>query len=86
MTTINRFEDIEAWKKARAVAQKIYMITAKDPLSKDFALSKQMRRASISIMCNIAEGFGRDGSKEFIQFLAIAKRSAAEVACQCYIA
>jgi four helix bundle protein len=83
---ITRFEEIEGWKKARELTRQIYSITATGPFSKDFALRDQIRRATISIMSNIAEGFGRDGNKEFIQFLAVAKGSSGEVRAQLYVA
>jgi four helix bundle protein len=86
MPKIERFEDIEAWKKARELTRNIYKITSQGDLAKDFALKDQLRRASISIMANIAEGFERDGNKEFRQFLATAKGSVGEVKAQLYVA
>ncbi len=86
MATIKSFEDIEAWKKARKLTNQVYAITKLDSFSKDFDLVRQIRRASGSIMHNIAEGFERDGRKEFIQFLSIAKASTGEVRSQLYIA
>ena len=75
MAKIERFEEIDAWKKARELTKNIYEITGKGNISKDFALRDQLRRASMSIMANIAEGFERGGNKEFRQFLAVAKGS-----------
>ena len=86
MPTFNRFEDIEAWRHARTLCGEIYRISGRGPFAKDFALRDQMRRSSGSIMSNIAEGFERSGSREFIQFLAIAKGSAGEVRSHLYIA
>ena len=86
MVKISRFEDIEAWKKARELTKKIYEITAQGNLARDFALKDQLRRAAISIMANIAEGFEREGNKEFKQFLAMAKGSVGEVKAQIYVA
>jgi four helix bundle protein len=86
MGTIDKFEDIEAWKKARELTRKIYTITSKGDFSKDYGLKDQIRRASVSVMSNIAEGFERDGNKEFRQFLSMAKGSAAEVRSQLYVA
>jgi len=86
MVKISRFEDIEAWKKARELTKKIYEITAQGNLARDFALKDQLRRAAISIMANIAEGFEREGNKEFKQFLAMAKGSVGEVKAQLYVA
>lgn len=83
---INRFEDIEGWKKARRLTQQIYQISAAGLFSRDYGLRDQIRRASVSIMSNIAEGFERDGNKEFAQFLSIAKGSVGEVKSQFYVA
>lgn len=71
---ITRFEDIESWKKARTLTSEIYKITATGEFVRDFGLKDQIRRASVSILSNIAEGFERGGDKEFLHFLAIAKR------------
>ena len=84
MARIERFEDIEGWKLARRVANRVYDISDVGRFSKDFALVNQIRRASISIMSNIAEGFERDGNKEFLQFLSVAKGSCGEVRAQLY--
>ena len=86
MATIQRFEDIEAWKKARELNRAVYRITRADAFARDFALRDQIRRASISVMSNIAEGFERDGNAEFRHFLYIAKGSAGEVRSQLYAA
>jgi four helix bundle protein len=86
MATIHRFEDIEAWKKARELNREVYRITRGKDFSHDYALRDQIRKASISIMSNIAEGFERDGNAEFRQFLSIAKGSAGEVRSQLYAA
>src|SRR5688572_32827978 len=86
MARIDRFEDIEGWKLARRVSNRVYDISSDGAFSKDFALVNQVRRASVSIMSNIAEGFERDGNKEFLQFLSIAKGSCGEVRSQLYIA
>lgn len=80
------FEDLEVWKTARALTNKIYGITKNDAFSKDYSLKDQIRRASVSIMSNIAEGYERGGNQELIQFLSIAKGSCGEVRCQLYIA
>ena len=86
MGTIKKFEDLKIWAHARALVQEIYSVTNKGQFSKDFGLRDQIRRASVSIMSNIAEGYERDGTAEFIQFLSIAKGSAGEVRCHLYIA
>jgi four helix bundle protein len=86
MSTIQKIEDLEIWQKARLLVRDLYRISNQNEFSKDFALRNQIRRGAISIMSNIAEGFERDGNKEFIQFLAIAKGSTGEVRSQLYIA
>ncbi|MBI4358121.1 MAG: four helix bundle protein [Candidatus Omnitrophica bacterium] len=85
MATLKRFEDIEAWKKARVLTKKVYAVSKNGSFAKDFALRDQIRTAAISIMANIAEGFERGGSKEFIQFLSMAKASSAEVRSHLYV-
>jgi four helix bundle protein len=86
MPTFTRFEDMEAWRQARVLCREIYRVSGKGSFAKDFGLRDQIRRASVSIMSNIAEGFERSGTGEFIQFLAIAKGSAGEIRSQLYIA
>jgi len=81
---IDRFEDLEIWQEARFIAQQIFELTLGDKFSKDFKLRDQIRGSSGSIMDNIAEGFGRGGNKEFIQFLSIAKGSNDETRSQVY--
>ena len=86
MAGIERFEDLIAWQKSREMAAAIYKTTGEGNFSKDFALRDQIRRAAVSVMSNIAEGFERKGSKEFHQFLVVAKASCAEVRSQLYVA
>jgi four helix bundle protein len=86
MAKIERFEDLTSWQKARELNRLIYNATKNGTFAKDFGLRDQIRRASISVMSNIAEGFERGGDKEFIQFLANAKGSCSEVRCQLYAA
>ena len=86
MSTFHRFEEIEAWKKSMKLISMLYQISNNPPFSKDYALVNQIRRSAISIASNIAEGFERDGNKEFINFLYIAKGSCGELRCQLYIA
>jgi four helix bundle protein len=86
MAKISSFEDIQAWQKARELNKEIYKATNKTGFSKDFGLRDQIRRASVSVLSNIAEGFERNGTKEFINFLSIAKGSAGEVRAQLYVA
>jgi len=86
MATFKKFEEIECWKKARQLTRRIYEISDQGAFAKDFGLKDQIRRAAVSIMSNIAEGYDRSGKGEFIQFLSTAKGSAAEVRCQLYVA
>src|SRR6267143_950560 len=86
MVKISKFEDIESWKKARKLTNEIYQTTTSGDFVRDFGLKDQIRRASVSVLSNIAEGFERGGDKEFLQFLAIAKGSCGEVRAQLYIA
>ncbi len=86
MATFQSFEEIEAWQKARELTRGVYAITKRGEFSKDFGLRDQICRASVSIMANIAEGYERSGTGEFMQFLAIAKGSAGEVKAQLYVA
>jgi four helix bundle protein len=86
MSTFKKFEEIEAWKKARKLTKRIYELSGQGAFAKDFGLKDQIRRASVSLMSNIAEGYDRSGTGEFVQFLATAKGSTAEVKCQLYVA
>ena len=86
MATIKKFEEIEVWQRSRVLLNELYKITASKSFKSDFILKNQMLRASISIMSNIAEGFGRKSKKEFANFLNISHASAAELQSQLYIA
>lgn len=86
MSKIKTFEEIEAWKKARKLVKKIYEISGSGKFSEDWSLKDQIRRATLSIMSNIAEGYLRQTDKEFTQFPYIAKGSTAEVQNQLYVA
>jgi four helix bundle protein len=86
MAKIRRFEDLTSWQKARELNHLIYKVSRNGAFAKDFGLRDQIRRASVSVMSNIAEGFERGGDKEFIQFLSNAKGSCGEVRCQLYAA
>lgn len=86
MSNIHRFEDIQAWQKARELVKEIYSVSNSGLLAKDFGLRDQIRRAAVSIMLNIAEGFARKTNREFCQFLVIAHGSAAEVQAAFYVA
>lgn len=87
MAKFKSFEEIISWQKARELNKLIYEITNKNPnFSRDFGLRDQIRKSSISISSNIAEGFERETTKEFIRFLFIAKASAGEFRSQLYLA
>ena len=86
MKKIKKFEDIESWKLARKLTCEIYKATSTGIFVRDFGLKDQIRRASVSILSNIAEGFERGNDKEFAHFLAIAKGSSGEVRAQLYVA
>jgi len=86
MAAIERFEDIEAWKRARQLTRKVYALSREGAFSRDFGLKDQMRRSSVSSMSNIAEGFERDGTQEFIHFLSMAKGSSGELRSHLYVA
>jgi four helix bundle protein len=81
-----RFEDLEVWQDARKLVRLIYTVTKTRPLLQDRVLREQMQRAAISVMANIAEGFGRRTHKEFAHFLNNARGSVAELQSHLYIA
>ena len=83
---ISRFEDIESWRRARELGAEVYGFSTKGAFSKDFCLRDQVQRACISVMANIAEGFGRNGTIEFIRYLKIAQASTIEVQSHLYLA
>jgi four helix bundle protein len=86
MARLERFEDVDAWKVARELTNSIYRVTAIGEFAHDFGLRNQIRRASVSILSNIAEGFERGGNKEFLQFLSQAKGPCGELRAQLYVA
>ena len=86
MATIERFEESTAWQSARELVKVVYAFTRREPFRSDFGLRDQIQRAAVSTMSNIAEGFERGSTKEFIQFLYQAKGSVGEVRSQLYIA
>jgi four helix bundle protein len=85
MPTIKRFEEIEAWQTARDLTKRIYAVTDLGKFARDFGLRDQIRRASVSVMSNIAEGFESQTQQQFIRYLSIAKASAGEVRSQLYV-
>jgi four helix bundle protein len=86
MSTFKKFEDMEVWKKAMVLTRGIYKSSNQPSFSKDYNLANQLRKSSVSIASNIAEGVERDGNKELVNFLYIAKGSCGELRCQLYIA
>jgi four helix bundle protein len=86
MAGITRFEEIDAWKTARELTNKIYALGNQVGFNKDFGLRDQIRRASVSVMSNIAEGFESRTDVQFINFLGTARASAGEVRAQLYVA
>ncbi len=86
MNPIRRFEDLEAWKLSRILTGLIYNVSGIGDFGRDFALRDQIRRAAVSIVSNIAEGFERDGDKESLQFLSMVKGLSGEVRAQLYLA
>lgn len=86
MGGFSSFEEINSWQKSRAFNKQIYQITESANFKKDFDFVRQIRRASLSISSNIAEGFERNTDKEFIYFLYVAKAFAGEVRSQLYLA
>jgi four helix bundle protein len=83
---VRDFEDLDVFQKARELVSQIYTVTGQGKFSKDFGLVDQMRRAGVSIVSNIAEGFERGGNPELIQFLYIAKGSCGELRSQLMVA
>ena len=84
MASIKNFEDLDIWQLARIICDEIYQISVSTPLHKDYKLNNQIKGSSGSVMDNIAEGFERDGNREFIQFLSISKGSCGETRSQLY--
>ena len=83
---IERFEDLRVWQSAFALSKEIYHITSDGAFARDFGLRDQIRRAAVSVMSNIAEGFERHSNQDFSRFLAISRGSSAEVRSQLYLA
>lgn len=84
MATITKFEDLEIWQLANSLSNEIYDVIKSTDLDTDYALKNQIDRSAMSISDNIAEGFEREGNKEFIHFLSIAKGSFGETRSQLY--
>lgn len=86
MATIKRFEEIEAWQTARELTRQIYTLTGSGQFARDFGLSDQMRRAAVSALSNIAEGFESRTTSLFREYLGRAKAAAGELRAQAYVA
>lgn len=84
MATITKFEDLEIWQAARKLNEELFFVLEKLEERKNYGLKEQLDRAAGSVMDNIAEGFERDGNREFIHFLSISKASLGEVRSQLY--
>ena len=84
--TVKRFEELIVWQRSKELTKLLYSYTQKGLFQKDFGLKDQMQRATVSVMSNIAEGFGRGGNKEFIQYLFVAKGSLYEVQSLLHVA
>ena len=84
MATIKQFEDLEIWKLARQLSNKIFILTEKEIFKQDFGIRNQIRNSSGSVMDNIAEGFGRGGNREFVIFLGYSIGSCSETQSQLY--
>lgn len=85
MAAVKEFEEYECWKRAREMTNAVYRITAASKSARDFAYTDQIRRASISVMNNIAEGHERGSNRDFVKFMYIARGSAGEVRNMLYI-
>ncbi len=86
MVKIDRFEKLEVWQEARKIVNEIYKLTLNKNFKKDFSFIDQMRRSSVSVMANIAEGFHRGSNKDFVKFLGYSRASLAETRSHLYVA
>ncbi|MCI0752078.1 MAG: four helix bundle protein [Flammeovirgaceae bacterium] len=85
MAKIERFEDLKCWQEARVLVKEVYLLCEKGKLVKDFDTRSQLRRAALSVMNNIAEGFGKYSNKELIRYLDVANNSASEAKSILYV-
>ena len=85
MGKVERFEDLKCWQQARILVKEIYLLAEDGKLSKDYDTKSQIKRAALSVMNNIAEGFGKFSNKEFIHYLDIAHNSVSEVKSILYV-
>jgi len=86
MTSVERFEDLDVWKRAKMLANLVYDLSTRGNFARDFGLRDQMQRAAVSVMSNIAEGFESRTQARFIEYLGHAKASAGELRAQSYLA
>jgi four helix bundle protein len=86
MAKVERFEDLRCWQAARILVKEVYEVSGKGRVSTDFGFRDQIRRAAVSVINNIAEGFGRNSNKEFVRYLEISFASANEVKSLLYVA
>ena len=86
MSSVRKFEDLEAWQDARALVKCVYSLCSETELGRDFGLRDQIQRSAVSVMANIAEGHGRRGDQEFIQYLKTARGSCSETLSHAYVA
>ena len=86
MSAITRFEEIRAWQTARALTKQVYEVSGQAGFARDYGLRDQLRRAAVSVMSNIAEGYESQTQEQFIRYLGYAKASAGEVRSQLYVA
>ena len=84
--SVRKFEDLEAWQDARALVKCVYSLCSETALGRDFGLRDQIQRSAVSVMANIAEGHGRRGDQEFIQYLKTARGSCSETLSHAYVA
>ena len=85
MSKIERFEDLNCWKESRKLVKMVFLTCRREELKHDYDLVRQLKSASLSIMNNIAEGFGRKSDREFIRFLDFSEGSAQEVRSMTYV-
>lgn len=85
MATIRRFEDLECWQLARSLNKKIYLLASNDPISREYELKSQLKKAVLSISNNIAEGFGRFSDNDFVRFLDYSSGSCSETKNMLYL-
>ena len=82
---LKSYRDLEVWKRTLLLVADVYRVTRKLPADEKFGLTSQMRRASVSVTCNIAEGYGRSTRGEYLNFLSIARGSLYEVEALCEV-